>query len=201
VVFIGKNIKKSLIMENKYDDIVVKIVNDVIQIYKRNKEGEFVLPEDIGDEMTYHFPELDTDFTVELIMDLDESVEEYDVDANYYRDEDTIELRIVSNPKLGKKIPEEMISDLEEHIRHEIEHMIQHLSGYEFPDDEPSNPIDYYSQPHELDAQRAGFNVRAKKEKKSLESVAKNWFEKNKKKHRLSDEEIKKIVNKILNKN
>jgi hypothetical protein len=188
-------------MENKYDDIVVKIVNDVIQIYKRNKEGEFVLPEDIGDEMTYHFPELDTDFTVELIMDLDESVEEYDVDANYYRDEDTIELRIVSNPKLGKKIPEEMISDLEEHIRHEIEHMIQHLSGYEFPDDEPSNPIDYYSQPHELDAQRAGFNVRAKKEKKSLESVAKNWFEKNKKKHRLSDEEIKKIVNKILNKN
>jgi hypothetical protein len=132
-------------------------------------------------------------------MDLDENVEEYDVDANYYRDDDTIELRIVSNPNLGKKIPEEMIGDLQENIAHEIEHMIQHLSGYEFPED-PSDPFEYYSQPHELDAQLAGFKRKSNQEKKPLENITRNWFEKNKKKHRLSDDEIESIVKKLLNK-
>jgi hypothetical protein len=186
-------------MENKYDDVTVNIVNDIIKVYKKNKEGEFVLPEEISDEMTYSFPGLGTEFTVELIMDVDKNVEEYDLDANYYRDEDTIELRIVSNPNFVKKIPEEMIGDLKEHIRHEIEHMIQHLSGYEFPDD-PEDPFEYYSQPHELDAQFAGFEIRSRKEKKPLENIARNWFEKNKKKHNLSDKEIEIIVKRIINK-
>ena len=76
--------------------------------------------------------------------------------------------------------------------------MVQHESGYEFPED-PENPYEYYTQHHELEAQYNGFMRRARAEKRSLESVMDEWFRKNKKNHRLKQKHIDKLKKKIAN--
>ena len=93
---------------------------------------------------------------------------------------------------------EELHFELNELIRHELEHIIQIERGDDIPEKEPKQPIKYYSQPHELQAQIAGFKRRAKKERKPLEDVIRNWFEKNKSKHRLSLKNVEVVINRIL---
>ena len=91
-----------------------------------------------------------------------------------------------------------MIGELNETLRHELEHIYQYQKGYKFPKKEPTSPIKYYLQPHELEAQRAGFKRIAKLQKKPLIDVIRNWFNKNQKRHRLSDKEVEKVIKKIL---
>ena len=46
---------------------------------KHQREGEFVLPEDISDEMVYTFPQFDSEFTINLNLSTSEDVEDVDV--------------------------------------------------------------------------------------------------------------------------
>jgi hypothetical protein len=59
-------------------------------------------------------------------------------------------------------------------------------------------PLKYYSQKHELEAQIAGFIRRAKKERKPLEVVIRNWFDKNQGKRKLSSNDVEIIIKKLL---
>mgnify|MGYP003350517992 CR=1 FL=1 len=59
--------------------------------------------------------------------------------------------------------------------------------------------FEYYNQPHELEAQLAGFRRRAKKEKRNINDVSKEWFEKYLSKHNLSADEIETTIKNILN--
>jgi hypothetical protein len=49
-----------------------------------------------------------------------------------------------------------------------------------------------------LEALRAGFIKKAKKEKKDLEYVVRYWFEKNKHKYRMNQKQTEDIINRIL---
>ena len=193
-----KYMNESLIMEGKYDSVVRQLVKDVLSITKFQIEGEFVLPEDISGETVYSFPQLDTTFTIELKLDVSNDVKTVDVDGAYYPDEDVIEISVITNPNLNRQVLEELHFELNELIRHELEHIIQFERGDDIPTKEPKKPIKYYSQPHELQAQIAGFKRRAKKERKPLEDVIRNWFEKNKLKHRLSPKNVEVVINRIL---
>lgn len=193
-----KYMNESLITEGKYDGVVRELVKDVISIAKFQKEGEFELPEDISGEMVYNFPQLETTFTIELKLDISNDIETVDVDGAYYPDEDVIEISVITNPNLNRQVLEELHFELNELIRHELEHIIQFERGDDIPTEEPKKPIKYYSQPHELQAQIAGFKRRAKKERKPLEDVIRNWFEKNKLKHRLSPKNVEVVINRIL---
>ena len=193
-----KYMNESLITEGKYDGVVRELVKDVISIAKFQKEGEFELPEDISGEMVYNFPQLETTFTIELKLNVSDDIKTVDVDGAYYPDEDVIEISVITNPNLNRQVLEELHFELNELIRHELEHIIQFERGDDIPIEEPKKPIKYYSQPHELQAQIAGFKRRAKKERKPLEYVIRNWFEKNKLKHRLSPKNIEVVINRIL---
>lgn len=193
-----KYMTEGLIMEGKYDGIVRQLVKDVLTTIKYQKEGEFILPEDISGEMTYNFSQLDTAFTIELNLTTSDDVETVDVDGAYYPEDDVIGIEIITNPNLNREILEELHFELNELIRHELEHIIQYERGDDIPEKEPKQPIKYYSQPHELQAQIAGFKRRAKKERKPLENVIRNWFEKNKSKHRLSPKNVEVLINRIL---
>jgi hypothetical protein len=179
--------------------VVRTLVRDIISIYKHQREGEFSLPEDVrGEEsMTYSFPEIENEFSIELNLATDDDVDTVEIDAAYYRDEDTIEVTIISNPDLGYQNIQELIGELNETIRHELEHISQYQKGYEFPK-EPKGPLKYYIQPHELEAQLAGFKRRSRKEKRDLEEVIRGWFRRNEKKHRLKPKEVEIVVNKLL---
>ena len=192
-------LNENLIVEARYDNVVRTLVRDIISIYKHQREGEFSLPEDVrGEEsMTYSFPEIENEFSIELNLATDDDVDTVEIDAAYYRDEDTIEVTIISNPDLGYQNIQELIGELNETIRHELEHISQYQKGYEFPK-EPKGPLKYYIQPHELEAQLAGFKRRSRKEKRDLEEVIRGWFRRNEKKHRLKPKEVEIVVNKLL---
>jgi hypothetical protein len=193
-------LNENLIVEGRYDSIVRELVRDIVSFYKYQREGEFLLPEDLKGEKfnSYKFPGINNEFVIELNLEIDDEVENIDIDAAYYREEDVIEITIISNPEMGYKNLELLIGELNETLRHELEHIYQYQKGYKFPKKEPTSPIKYYLQPHELEAQRAGFKRIAKLQKKPLIDVITNWFNKNKKRHRLSDKEVEKVIKKIL---
>jgi hypothetical protein len=193
-------LNENLIVEGRYDSIVRELVRDIVSFYKYQREGQFLLPEDLKGENfnSYKFPGINNEFVIELNLEIDDDVENVDIDAAYYREEDVIEITIISNPEMGYKNLELLIGELNETLRHELEHIYQYQKGYKFPKREPTSPIKYYLQPHELEAQRAGFKRIAKLQKKPLIDVITNWFNKNKKRHRLSDKEVEKVIKKIL---
>jgi hypothetical protein len=193
-----KYMTESLITEGKYDSVVKQLVKDVLNTIKYQKEGEFELPEDISQGMTYQFPQIKSEFTIELSLQVSDEVETVDVDGAYYPEDDVIEISIVTNPNLNREILEELHFELNELIRHELEHIIQFERGDDIPKKEPKVPLKYYSQKHELEAQIAGFKRRAKKERKPLEDVIRSWFNKNKLKHRLSPKNVEVVINRIL---
>jgi hypothetical protein len=170
----------------------------VLSIFKFQKEGEYTLPEDISGEMSYSFPQFDEEFTIELTLEVSDDVKTVDVDGAYYPEDDVIEITIISNPNLGRQTLEELHFELNELIRHELEHIIQFERGDDIPKKEPKVPLKYYSQKHELEAQIAGFKRRAKKERKPLEDVIRSWFAKNQLKHRLSPKNIEVVINRII---
>jgi len=194
-------LNESLIVEGELDKLTRKLVQDIVKFFKHQRVGEFSLPEDMGvDDMVYTYPGFEG-FTIGLDLQTSNDVETVDVDGDLYYDDDLIVITIISNPKAGYSILEELTQELNEVVRHELEHIKQHDEGYEFPDEEPENPEDYYTQQHELEAQRAGFNKRVKTEKSDFESLVRGWFEKNSHKHRLNPSQKEKVIKKILNNN
>jgi hypothetical protein len=191
-------INESVINEGRYDNIVRKVVKDIMSVVKYQKEGEYVLPEDISDKMVYTSPKLYSPFSIELTLNTSEDVETVEVNGEYYPNEDIILIEIVSNPNLDREILEELHFELNELVRHEIEHMSQLDRGEEFPEYEPEDSLEYYTQKHELEAQLAGFIRRAQKERKPLEDVIRGWFVKNYSKHNLSPKDVEKVIKRIL---
>jgi hypothetical protein len=193
-----KYMTEGLITEGKYDSVVKQLVKDVLTTIKYQKEGDFYLPEDVSQGMFYKFPQIESEFNIELSLQVSDEVETVDVDGAYYPDDDVIEISIVTNPNLNREILEELYYELNELIRHELEHIIQFERGDNIPTKEPKVPLKYYSQKHELEAQIAGFKRRAQKEKKPLEDVIRSWFIKNKLRHRLSPKNVEVVINRIL---
>jgi len=193
-----KSMNEGLIKEGKYDSMTRQLVKDVLSVFKYQKEGNYLLPEDINKGESYNFPVLDANFTIELSMELSDKVETVDVDGAFYPEDDVIEISITSNPNLDREVLEELHFELNELIRHEVEHIIQLDRGDKIPKKEPKRPLKYYTQGHELSAQLAGFKRRAQKEHKPLEDVIREWFRKNKLKHRLSDKNVEVVINQLL---
>ena len=194
-----KYMTEGLLNEGLLDGITRQIVKDILSVVKYQKVGEFALPEDISDgSIAYTFPKSDTNFTIELELNTDENIETVDVDGAYYPDEDVIQVSITTNPNLNKEVLEELHFELNELVRHELEHIHQYEKGDDIPTKEPKQPLKYYSQKHELEAQIAGFRRRAQKERKPLEDVIRAWFKKNQLKHRLSPKNVEIVINRIL---
>jgi hypothetical protein len=193
-------LNESLIVEGKLDKLTRKLVQDIIRFFKYQREGEFSLPEDFeGEEMIYTYPGFEG-FSVFLDLQLSDDVETVDVDGDLYYDDDLVYITIISNPNAGYSILDELTKELNEVIRHELEHIRQHEEGYEFPEEEPESPEDYYTQQHELEAQRAGFKRRAKSEKVDFETLVRNWFKKNPHKHTLKPDQQEKVIQQIISK-
>lgn len=192
-------INESLIIEGRYDGITRVIVRDIIKMFKKTKVGEFSLPEDLGDidEMTYDFGKNLPPFSVTLKMIEDEGVDDFEIDGEYYRDDETIVIEIVTNPNTDKTIIQNMIGELNETVRHELEHIKQNMLGYKRKK-EPKNPLKYYTQKSEIEAQIAGFKRRAKQEKKDIRDIANDWFKKYQKRHNLTPKEIDKLKKKLF---
>jgi len=198
VTEIKDSISEGLITESKVDTITRQIVKDIINLIKFQRNGEFELPNDLrNDETTYRYSDL-PEFTVEVNVVESNDVDKFDVESEYYRDEDLIVINIVS--KEGDRFTGlyELVGELNEQVRHELEHMIQYNRGDKMPRKEPKDPFKYYTQPHELGAQVAGFRRKSKLTKSDFEKNVRDWFKINKFKHKLNPDEVEKVIGKIL---
>lgn len=198
--------KKRLVEGYKYDSLIRDIVRDVIKIFKREDEGEFYLPEDSEDEFAdYKFKDVSVD--VELILEQTNSIDDFLLNADYYGEDDVIVIKILYNPNNKMKLTYSLIGELNELISHEVRHnyqknknMFNTLKGddEESVEDEEETGYEYYSQPHELDAQYYGFKRMSKITKKPFEYLVREWFKKNKDIHQMDNNDSEKIIQKIL---
>lgn len=192
--------KKSIILERGgYDQAIRQIVKDIITVYKNEGEGEFYLPEHVDEEsMEYEFPNLNV--SLELMIEEDESIDDYKVNAAIWKDEDVISITINYNPKVKDKIIYDLIGSLNEVIAHELRHYKQRETNlYDlYSKEEPEDPFEYYTQPHEIDAQVEGFKRMSRITRRPFEELVRNWFKTHKDIHNLPDEKVGEVINLIL---
>jgi hypothetical protein len=197
-------IKKGNINEiSKRRSIIRGLVSDVVTIYKENEEGEFYLPEDLDGSHSYIFPKLKNPLQVELTIFPDDEVNDFLIDADYFDEESIIAITIVYDPEKKLKLLYDIVGELNEIIAHEIRHIDQHRQNmYDIDYDKiekiESDPIKYYTQPHELDAQVYGFKRLSKLRNKPFEQVVRNWFETHKDIHGMEENEYQFIIDKII---
>ena len=187
---------------------VVRDIFDVVKVFDGG-EDLFLLPDyhtDVdGDDYTYG----ELEFNVEV--NLVESPQEegtYSIDAFMGGEfDDTVYVDILLSPEFGEKNYESLYIVLSEYIRHELEHILQAIDP-DRPDlpsedliktSEKLSPFEYYTQDFEVDAQKAGFERRAKMVDKPVEEVVKDYIEYRQSIDKLSDEEKKELVSRLTN--
>lgn len=192
------NINESLIMEGKYDRIVRQIVNDILSIFKTKKVGEYQLPDDLREtESYYDYLELDKPYSLNLSIKKNKKVKTFEVDGDLYYKDAVIDIKILVNPNSGNEILNDLVNELNEVVRHEIEHILQYQGGRRSRK-EILDKFKYYTHKYELGAQKAGFKRRARREKNDMETLVRNWFKKYPHKHSLNPEQQEKVIQKIL---
>lgn len=194
-------IKKRLILEQQNMRAPVRaVVKDIVTIYKNNDEGEFYLPEELGEEMEYIFPV--GSFSVELEINQSEDVEDFKIDGGFFRDENIVTIKIDYNPKVKDKIIYNLIGELNEVVAHELRHFGQQKQGiFDLESDDASKGYEYYSQPHEVDAQVFGFRRMSKITKKPFDVLVDKWFDTHRDIHQMDDEDIERVKELIYDRN
>jgi len=197
---------KKLILEKvKNASFIRKMVQDLITIYKKEDEGEFYLPEDMGDdELEYTLP--DSKIAIEFMLEPSETVDDYLANANFYRKDDIIVIKVVYNPNKKNKIIYNLIGELNELIAHELRHQYQRDQGLygmdilddESEDEEEEKGIEYYSKPEEIDAQVDGFKRMRDITRKPFEELVRNWFRTHRDIHLMNLDDENKVINMIL---
>ena len=171
------------------------VIKDIVKILKYEDEGSYELPEDINGQHYYNFTDIKSQFNVELNVTYDESIEEPSVDGGYYQEDDIITIDVTVNPINLKQSLYPIIGELNDIMAHELEHLNQYSTGsHDLTDTSEGSPLNYYSQPHEIDAQKKGFKRLSKLIRKPYESVVRNWFDTHKSTHKLNDDEIEEVI-------
>jgi hypothetical protein len=180
-------------LQKKGEQSTRKVVRHILKIIKEpDVEEEFYqLPDYFSgiDGDMYEFGELE--FNVYLnVVEYDSLDEPFIVDAEMGGDyDDEIYVTITIGPNFSTQDYEDLQMILNDYIRHEVEHVIDATEGGDIESPDDLSPYDYYMQPHEVRAQKAGFNRRAKLEKKPVEDIIYDYLEYRQKMDKLSDEE------------
>jgi hypothetical protein len=178
-------------------DVVRKLVRDIISVFKKEGEGEYDLPTDINGEDYYYFDNLNTEFNLELRIVKTDTVDGFELDGGYYEEDDVMEIEILFNPDFFPQQLYDLVGELNETVRHELQHLIQYEKGETHEPDESSSEV-YYTQQHELDAQVAGLKRISKLRKQPFEKVTRDWFTKNINKHGMDEKTAERVIQRIL---
>ena len=191
-----KTIRKSILLEdNRNRDVIRTIVRDIVQAFKDNDEGEFYLPEDVSGNHYYNVPKLSSEIVIELTIEPDSEIDDYMINAEYFRDVDIFGITILYNPDNKQRSLYGIVGELNEVIAHELRHVHQKTKGtHDLCVDEPEDPYLYYTQPHEVDAQVHGFKRMSQITRKPFEELVKNWFDTHKDLHGMNDDDVKKVT-------
>ncbi len=194
------NEKESLQEQKMTRETIRYVVKDIVNILKTNEEGDFTLP-DNDEGSGYTFNRFPVEFTVDLYVEHDDSLDRYQINAEYSQEDDVVEIVIRYNPSKLMSQMYDIIGELNELMGHELEHSLQKYRG-EFKSKKGrkvTNPLKYYLQPHEIPAQIAGFKRLARIRKLPLETVIRQWFDTHEDIHTLDKEQQEKVIKTLLN--
>jgi hypothetical protein len=109
-----------------------------------------------------------------------ELLKPYNVEGHW--DDDVYAIRIIVNidSQADLSMMYDLIGELNDVVTHELEHVNQSKGGYEFPEKEYEQNKRYYLQQHEIEAQVVGFKRKAKLQKRPIEEVIREYFERRK---------------------
>ena len=179
------------------------VVRDIFEVITLFEGGEdfVILPDyysDIdGDEYVYG----ELEFNVELNILDGEQGDSFVLDSVMGgEDNNTIYVDILISKEFSEKDYESLQIILSEYVRHEIEHVLQELDPNRpniIDIDGDMKPFDYYTQEHEIEAQKVGFERRAKMEDRPLEDVVNDYIDYRQSIDKLTPREKTVLVNKI----
>lgn len=186
------------ITESRMSKVAVRTtVTDIVHILKKGEEGEFRLPDvDDGDE--YSFTNLPFGYSVDLSVEIDENMDGYEIEGTYSSEDDVIEIAILFNPNTLRRNFYDIIGKLNDIVAHELEHGFQYSKGERVYSKPPKTSFKYYTQPHEITAQRVGFRRVAKLRKLPFNDVVRDWFEDHRDIHQLTDKEMEEVIKIII---
>jgi hypothetical protein len=138
-------------------------------------------------------------FNLELILEINDEIPNFRVNAEIYNDEHLIKLVVQYNSEMKERILYDLIGELNEVIAHELRHITQDIRGtFVSKSYRGKDPVKYYTQPKELDAQVFGFNRLSKLTRTPFEEVVNRWFETHRDIHQLDDKGINTVIRKLL---
>jgi len=185
-------------LQRKADRSTRQVVKDILNILKTEEilDDLYVLPDYVsgidGDE--YRNGEIEFNVTLHILENPSQD-NTFVVDASIGGDfDDEIEVLLTLSPEFGSEDYYKIQVILNDYIRHEIEHIIDALEGGDIHSPEGLSPHDYYTQPHEVRAQKAGFKRRAKIEKKPLEDIIKDYIEYRQRIDKLTNDQKKDLL-------
>jgi hypothetical protein len=193
--------KPENITESRMSRVAVRTtVTDIVHKLKDGNPGIFYLPGEDGEE--YNFTNLPFQYSVILTLEIDDEMDGYKMNGDYsYDDDDTtslIEIIVRYNPKTLRRNFYNIIGQLNDIVAHELEHGFQANRDGEVHPPPPDESFEYYTQPHEITAQRVGFRRVAKLRKLPYNDVVRDWFETHKDVHGLKDDEMEKVIQIII---
>jgi hypothetical protein len=194
--------KPENITESRMSKVAIRTtVTDIVYKLKDGKPGTFYLPGEDGEE--YDFTNLPFQYSVVLTLEIDNEMDGYKMNGDYsYDDEDVssiIEIIIRYNPKTLRRNFYNIIGELNDIVAHELEHGFQYNRDGQVHQEAPDKSFEYYTQPHEITAQRVGFRRVAKLRKLPFNDVVRDWYETHKDIHGLTDDEMEKVIKIIIN--
>lgn len=192
--------KPENITESRMSKVAVRTtVTDIVNILKKGEEGEFMLPGEDGEE--YSFTNVPFGYSVDLSVEIDEGMDGYIINGHYSVEDVVIGIEVLFNPKTLRKNFYNIIGELNDIVAHELEHGFQYNKGERVYRKPPKASFKYYTQPHEITAQRAGFRRVAKLRKLPFKDVVRDWFESHQDIHGLTDNEMEKLIQILINGN
>jgi hypothetical protein len=189
--------KPENITESRMSKVAIRTtVTDIVHKLKDGKPGTFYLPGENGEE--YEFTNLPFRYSVELTLEIDDELDGFKMNGEYSSEDEVIEIIIRYNPKTLRRHFYNIIGQLNDIVAHELEHGFQYARDGRIHEEPPTESFEYYTQPDEITAQRAGFRRVAKLRKLPYRDVVRHWFEDHKDVHGLTDDEMEKVIQIII---
>jgi len=204
---IVKSIKPVLIGGEEETITEQKVTNNLIRNIVR--EIAFEVKKDLHGKRKKNIGSYDIgmDEPVDIVLfvnptpNKDENIKPLDIQGYWDEDENQIEIDVDIADDSDMDVMYELIGELNDVVTHEFEHAKQTKSGYVFPDVEYKQPKRYYLQQHEIEAQVAGFKRKAKLQKRPIEEVIREYFQKRGIRKSLINLLVERLMDHYVNKN
>ena len=204
---IVKSIKPVLIGGEEETITEQKVTNNLIRNIVR--EIAFEVKKDLHGKRKKNIGSYDIgmDEPVDIVLfvnptpNKDENIKPLDIQGYWDEDENQIEIDVDIADDADMDVMYELIGELNDVVTHEFEHAKQTKSGYVFPDVEYKQPKRYYLQQHEIEAQVAGFKRKAKLQKRPIEEVIREYFQKRGIRKSLINILVERLMDHYVNKN